>query len=246
MTIDAARCVRIPMADALVVKATPTADRDESDRILYCAGKLGRRRPGAAAVTDVTPDGYCAMSDFSSWGVPGNLDLKPEIAAPGGNIWSTLTDGTYGSMSGTSMSAPSVTGMAAVVAQYLRETGLAEQEGMTVRALSQALLMSTSSPLKQDNGVEYSPRKQGSGFANVYHAVTTPAYLLTDSKDVTDGKVKVNLGDDPDPHGRVYLSTSPLTISQTRLLPMCSMPASTPWRSRRSRVRTICPIRPAS
>lgn len=72
---------------------------------------------------------------------------------------------------------------------------------MTVRALSQALLMSTSSPLKQDNGVEYSPRKQGSGFANVYHAVTTPAYLLTDSKDVTDGKVKVNLGDDPDRTG---------------------------------------------
>lgn len=68
-------------------------------------------------------------SDFSSWGVPGNLDLKPEITAPGGNIWSTLTDGTYGSMSGTSMSAPSVTGMAAVVAQYLRETGLAEPGG---------------------------------------------------------------------------------------------------------------------
>ena len=100
-------------------------------------------------------------------------------------------------MSGTSMSAPSVTGMAAVVAQYLRETGLAEQEGMTVRALSQALLMSTSSPLKQDNGVEYSPRKQGSGLANVYAAVTSPAYLLTDGKSATDGKAKVNLGDDP-------------------------------------------------
>lgn len=61
-------------------------------------------------MTDV-PGGF-VPSDFSSWGVPGNLDLKPEITAPGGNIWSTLTDGTYGSMSGTSMSAPSVTGMA--------------------------------------------------------------------------------------------------------------------------------------
>lgn len=45
-------------------------------------------------VTDV-PGGF-VPSDFSSWGVPGNLDLKPEITAPGGNIWSTLTDGTYG------------------------------------------------------------------------------------------------------------------------------------------------------
>lgn len=146
-------------------------------------------------VQDV-PGGF-VPSDFSAWGVPGNLELKPEITAPGGNIWSTLTDGTYGIMSGTSMSAPSVTGMAAVVAQYLKETGLAGQEGLTVRALSQALLMSTSHPLKQENEVEYSPRKQGSGFADVYKAVTTPAYLLTDEKQSTDGKVKVSLGDDP-------------------------------------------------
>ena len=94
---------------------------------------------------------------------------------------------------------------------------------MTVRALSQALLMSTSSPLKQDNGVEYSPRKQGSGFANVYHAVTTPAYLLTDSKDVTDGKVKGQ----PRRRSRTARAsiplTSPLTISD-KALPMCSMP----------------------
>ena len=31
-------------------------------------------------VTDV-PGGF-VPSDFSSWGVPGNLDLKPEITAP--------------------------------------------------------------------------------------------------------------------------------------------------------------------
>ena len=186
--------VLIPMISAESILAA--SEKDET------TGLYGGKMVVANQVRTVTdvPGGF-VPSDFSSWGVPGNLDLKPEITAPGGNIWSTLTDGTYGSMSGTSMSAPSVTGMAAVVAQYLRETGLAEQEGMTVRALSQALLMSTSSPLKQDNGVEYSPRKQGSGFANVYHAVTTPAYLLTDSKDVTDGKVKVNLGDDPDRTG---------------------------------------------
>lgn len=186
--------VLIPMISAGSILAA--SEKDET------TGLYGGKMVVANQVRTVTdvPGGF-VPSDFSSWGVPGNLDLKPEITAPGGNIWSTLTDGTYGSMSGTSMSAPSVTGMAAVVAQYLRETGLAEQEGMTVRALSQALLMSTSSPLKQDNGVEYSPRKQGSGFANVYHAVTTPAYLLTDSKDVTDGKVKVNLGDDPDRTG---------------------------------------------
>lgn len=77
--------------------------------------------------------------------------------------------------------------------------------------------MSTSSPLKQDNGVEYSPRKQGSGFANVYHAVTTPAYLLTDSKDVTDGKVKVNLGDDPDRTGEYTFDFTINNLSEKAL-----------------------------
>ena len=118
------------------------------------------------------PGGYLPSS-FSSWGVPGNLDLKPEITAPGGNIWSTLNNGTYGNMSGTSMSAPSVTGMAAVVAQYVKEQGLNRQEGLTVRALSQALLLSTAVPLVEEGNVEYSPRKQGSGLANVYAAVTS-------------------------------------------------------------------------
>ena len=53
-------------------------------------------------------------------------------------------------MSGTSMSAPSVTGMAAVVAQYVKEQGLNRQEGLTVRALSQALLLSTAVPLVEE------------------------------------------------------------------------------------------------
>lgn len=140
-------------------------------------------------------------SVFSSWGAPGNLDLKPEITAPGGNIWSTTNNGTYGLMSGTSMSAPSVSGVAAVVAQYIRENGLHEQEGLTVRALSQALMMSTAHPLKEDDTVEYSPRRQGAGLVDVYNAVTTPAYLLTDDKATTDGKAKLVLGDDPERAG---------------------------------------------
>lgn len=84
-----------------------------------------------------------------------------------------------------------------MVAQYIEENQLDEQEGLTVRALSQALLMSTSTPLTEEDGVEYSPRKQGSGLANVYAAVTSPAYLLTEDKSSTDGKAKVSLGDDP-------------------------------------------------
>ncbi len=54
---------------------------------------------------------YHTMSDFSSWGVPGTLEMKPEITAPGGNIYSVnglIAGGTsYENMSGTSMATPS-------------------------------------------------------------------------------------------------------------------------------------------
>ena len=62
------------------------------------------------------------MSGFSSWGVSPDLQLNPEITAPGGNIYSTLTNGHYGTMSGTSMASPQVAGMGALVLQYLHQT----------------------------------------------------------------------------------------------------------------------------
>lgn len=55
-------------------------------------------------------------------------------------------------MSGTSMAAPQITGMAALVAQYIRENDLTEQTGLTVRQLAQSLLMSTAEPMVEDYG----------------------------------------------------------------------------------------------
>lgn len=154
------------------------------------------------------PDGY-TMSTFSSYGVPGTLDLKPEITAPGGNIYSTRDNGEYGLMSGTSMAAPSISGQSALVEQYIRENGLAEKNGVSVRTLAQSLLMATAVPLHEDNdpeGLEYSPRSQGAGLANVYNAVTSPAYVLVGDKEGNDGKVKVVLGDDPSKSGTYNFS----------------------------------------
>ena len=148
-----------------------------------------------------TADGY-QPSTFSSWGVTENLALKPEILAPGGNIYSTLDGGTYGNNSGTSMAAPSVAGSAAVVAQYIQENGLAEKTGLHVRTLAIALLMGTAEPLIDDTvELPYSPRLQGAGLSRVYEAVTTPAYLLVGQKEGNDGKVKLEFGDDPDRTG---------------------------------------------
>lgn len=157
-------------------------------------------------------EGY-RMSDFSSWGVSGDLTLKPEITAPGENIYSTVNGGAYESMSGTSMAAPCIAGMSALISEYIKENDLTEKTGLSVRTLTQSLLMSTSVPLKDEDGEEYSPRKQGSGLANVQAATTTPVYLLAGAKNGNDGKVKAELGDDPDKSGVYEFDLSLYNIS---------------------------------
>ena len=128
------------------------------------------------------------MSDFSSWGVPGDLSLKPEITAPGGNIYSTLDGGAYGAMSGTSMAAPAMAGLSALVLQYIDDQNLTERTGLSARALAQALLMSTAKPLTEESGLPYSPRKQGAGLANAQKATTAQSYLLTGAASGNDGR----------------------------------------------------------
>ena len=138
-----------------------------------------------------TEDGY-HMSQFSSWGVAPDLSLEPDITAPGGNIYSTLDGGAYGLMSGTSMAAPNVSGISALVMQYVKENFA---EDTDYRTLVQNLLVSTSSPLTfdEESGLFYSPRSQGSGLANAFDAVVSKVYLTVDGTDTP----KAELGADP-------------------------------------------------
>ena len=184
-------------------------------------------RNAAVAVTDADGDVVCyrgtmyisdkiqsaiiddrfVMSVFSSWGVPGNLELKPEITAPGGDIYSVNgmdPSGTsYKNNSGTSMASPQVAGMAALVMQYIEESGLDAALGISSRKLASSLLMSTAVPMK--NGENYYPvMQQGAGLANVGSAVVSDSYLWMDGEanaGAADGKIKVELGDDPDRTG---------------------------------------------
>ena len=136
------------------------------------------------------------LSDFSCWGVTPDLQLTPDVTAPGGNIYSCYTDGAYGTMSGTSMASPHIAGMSALVLQYLHDKypGLNEAE---YHVITEALVMCTAVPVYDTEGVLYSPRKQGAGSANVYNAVSSPVYLTSYQSATGELTPKGSLGDDP-------------------------------------------------
>ena len=119
-------------------------------------------------------------SGFSAWGVSPDLRLKPEIAAPGGNVFSAIPNGAYEQTSGTSMATPQMAGVSAVVLQRVQADPLFAS--MTDRQkvdVVQNLIMGTARPLAdadQSSGAYYSPRKQGAGLVDALAATTSSVY----------------------------------------------------------------------
>ena len=119
-------------------------------------------------------------SEFSSWGVSPDLRLKPEIAAPGGNVFSSIPNGAYEQTSGTSMATPQMAGISAIVLQRVQSDPLfASMSARQQADVVQNLIMGTALPLTdaaQTTGALYSPRKQGAGLVDALAATTSSVY----------------------------------------------------------------------
>lgn len=129
-----------------------------------------------------------SVSSFTSWGVRNSLDLRPDIMGIGGRVRSAGYDGTDVTDSGTSMASPYIAGCAAVLREYLRETG-AEQEGAALSSYLRRLLMNTAVPF-EENGLYVTPRRQGAGLASLENAVSAKVLMTGPG-----GEAKVNLFD---------------------------------------------------
>lgn len=132
------------------------------------------------------------MTDFTSWGTTPDLEMKPEITAPGGNIYSTVNNNKYEVMSGTSMAAPHVAGGSALVQQYLESDKRFSTLSSKDRThLAKILLMNTAKVIDDTNGNPFSPRREGAGMMQIHSAVKTPVYVVNKST----GEPKVELKD---------------------------------------------------
>ena len=142
--------------------------------------------------------GAYKMSDFSSWGVSPDMRLKPEVTAPGGNIYSSVPGGGYQYKSGTSMATPQITGVSAVVLERVQNDPLFSSMSARQKAdVVQNLIMGTAVPVADPNagsGAYYSPRKQGAGLANLEAATNSSVYPTVNG--ATDAsRPKADLGD---------------------------------------------------
>lgn len=140
--------------------------------------------------------GQYKMNESTSWGPNPTLRLKPEITAPGGEIYSTVNNGKYESMTGTSMATPHVAGGIALVNQFLTKNKISV-EGAEKHQFIKNIMMATATPILYENvkGFYNSPRVQGAGLMNLEAAVNPYLVTLADaSGKMSNGKAVVEFG----------------------------------------------------
>ena len=108
------------------------------------------------------------ISSFSSYGLSPDLILKPDIGAPGGNIYSTipLEQGGYGLMGGTSMASPHVAGAAALLLEAKPNT-----PSQTVRSILQNSADPAFWSLNPGLGFLDHVHRQGAGMVDIDDAI---------------------------------------------------------------------------
>lgn len=134
------------------------------------------------------------VATFSSYGPGPDLRLKPNILAPGVNIYSTIGknkklddkfDRGYGYMQGTSMAAPFAAGVGALIKGAWKKAGF--NPGIPMNKALLYTLSNTATPVSsaatiplEGHGYYTTPRRQGAGFINAKHAYDNRVFLRTE------------------------------------------------------------------
>lgn len=148
---------------------------------------------------DETPN---ILSDFSSRGFGPDYRIKPDLVAPGQDIYSAVESGKpggelydktgFGSYDGTSFSAPHVTGAVALLLQ--RHPEWKSEIGLNLPAVVKAVIAETADAkaLSVPDSPTPGVMEVGSGLLDINSALKASAYILPSS--VSFGAVNVGNG----------------------------------------------------
>lgn len=128
------------------------------------------------------------MLPESSWGVTAEGHIKPDIVAPGYDIFSAGEKNKYTYLSGTSMSVPQVAGIMNLLIDHLQKIHPSLTKVQRLELAKQIMLSSASPLVDKTSNTYYSPRQQGVGAINADKALNAK-YIVTDK----NGQSKINL-----------------------------------------------------
>ncbi|UCC29238.1 MAG: S8 family serine peptidase, partial [Phycisphaerales bacterium] len=166
-----------------------STDTRDPDGLYDCVGteKSAKNILTVAAVEDV-PGGYAGpgsvtMSSFSSWGPVDDGRIKPDISGNGVGLYSTddLSDLSYLTLSGTSMSAPNVSGSLGLLIEHWRATHLSESDMRS--STLKGLVLHTADEVGPGNGPDY---MFGWGLMNTLKAATAISLDAADPSAISE------------------------------------------------------------
>ncbi|RYC59532.1 hypothetical protein CHU98_g6666 [Xylaria longipes] len=151
---------------------------------------------GSEVILDMIDPETAPVSTFTTWNPTYELDIKPQVASPGGNILSTWpqTLGSYAVISGTSMACPLVAGIYALIADV---------RGTFDPATLEALIASTANPRLYNDGsgttnVKAAVAQVGAGLIQAYDAayattLLSKSYLAFNDTDHLEKTLKFSI-----------------------------------------------------
>ncbi|WDK19144.1 subtilase [Colletotrichum graminicola] len=150
------------------VVVTISAANSGSQGPFYSSSGSSGKNVLAIASADVPTVETTRASPFTSWGLLNDLSVKPDVAAPGGSIYSTYLDNRWITMSGTSMSCPYVAGVAAL---YIAAHGGRQVHGKGFALALRKQIIASALPL----------RYHQDGYTELYAAVPQVGNGLVDA-----------------------------------------------------------------
>ncbi|MFE2056187.1 S8 family serine peptidase [Streptomyces sp. NPDC059446] len=158
----------IPGGPCCGATGIPFVSVAERDALRILATPEGTHLDWGSYTAIKAPGDQAGLMDYgSAWGPGNELEFKPDLAAPGGYIFSTLPKalGWYGVSSGTSMASPHAAGVAALLLQ--KNPGLTPLQVRTALQNTATPLAMTGDPDRGDQPVA----QQGAGRIDAVAAV---------------------------------------------------------------------------